>query len=237
MARTYTYGDVLSMIASSVLRSTEDDKAVHVANLALNKIWKRYDWPESLAALPPFALTPGEQDHGAPAVAIPSDFAGLRRATLIELNGIPARRTPIKHIVRNLDLTNACDLPEAISYEPSTAAFRVYPRVPLNIGSPSWMVDGVYKKEATKVTAATLHSTLLPFDDRYLETWIEMMRWAAWSLQGNPGAGDVVVANRQMSFTGQLAKAMASVDAMASDSGLLLGDSLVQPDPDLWFGI
>jgi hypothetical protein len=235
MAQTYTYGDVLSMIATSALRSTEDDKAAHIANLALNKIWKRYDWPESVAALPPFALTPGEQDHGAPAVSVPPDFSGLRSATLVELNGIPARRTPIKRIARSLQLTNAQDLPEAISYEPSVDAFRLYPRVPSNISGPTFFIDGVYKKNPTKVTSSTIHSTLLPFDDRYLETWIEVMRWASWTLQGNPQAGGVVMANGQKSFSGQLARAEEAMAAMASDAGLFLGDALVQPDPELWF--
>lgn len=235
MAHTYTYGDVLNMIASSSLRSTEDDKAAHIANLALNKIWKRYDWPESVAALPPFSLTPGEQDHGAPAVAVPDDFSGLRTATFIQLGGIPAMRTPLKRIVRSLKLTNICGIPEAISYEGWVDGFRLFPRVPQGIASPTWMIDGVYKKNPTKVTSDAIHSTLLPFDDRYLEAWIEVMRWAAWSLQGNPQAGEVVNANKQSSFTGQLAKAMSAIDMMAADMGLNMGDSVVEPDVDLWY--
>lgn len=235
MALTYTYGDVLSMISPSIARGTEDEKSAHVCNIALNKVWMRYDWPEFMAVLPPFALTPGEQDHGAPAVAVPSDFGGLKQANLIQLSSIPAERTPID-IVRDLVLTPAMDLPKQICYLPATASFRVYPRVPLNMAAPLWQIDGTYKQNPTKVSASSIHSTLLPFDDRYLQVWVEMIRWAAWALAGDPRAGDVVYANRQTSFTGQLAKAMAAVDSMANDAGLILGDGVIVPQPDLWFG-
>jgi hypothetical protein len=233
MAKTYTYGDVLSLIANQIPKVTEEDKAPFILNMALNKVWKRYDWPESLAALPPFSLTPGEQDHGSPQASVPSDFYGLREANLVELNGLPAVRTPL-HVHRNIPLTDFTGMPREISWEPSVAAFRLHPRVPLNIGTPLYMVDGKYKIRPTKLTSSVIHSTLLPFDDLYIDMWVALAKWAAWDLAGNPMAGDVVYSARGVSFSGQLAKAMSAIDLMASDAGLLLGDGVISPSEMLW---
>jgi hypothetical protein len=235
MAKTYTYGDVLSLISSQIPKVTEDDKAVFISNLALNKIWNRHDWPESLAPLPPFALTPGEQDHGAPAAAIPSDFGGLRKANFVELSSAPAKRWPPLRIIRDLVYTEAEGYPEAISWEPSVSAFRVYPRVPQNITAPLYQIDGTYKIRPEKITASAIHSTTLPFDDQYLHVFLEWAKWAAWTLTSSPQAGGVVYANRQKTYTGQLAHAVDAVDSMANDAGLILGDAVIHPDPDTWF--
>jgi hypothetical protein len=221
MAKTYTYGDVLSLIANQIPKVTEEDKAPFILNMALNKVWKRYDWPESLAALPPFSLTPGEQDHGSPQASVPSDFYGLREANLVELCGLPAVRTPL-HVHRNIPLTDYTDLPREISWEPSVAAFRVHPRVPENIGTPLYMIDGKYKIRPTKLTASVIHSTLLPFDDMYIDMWIALAKWAAWDLAGNP------------QVDAQLQKAEVAIARMASDAGLLLGDGVISPSEMLW---
>jgi hypothetical protein len=228
MAKTYTYGDVLSLIATQIPKVTEEDKAVFILNMALNKVWKRYDWPESIAPLPPFSLTPGEQDHGSPQASVPSDFYGLREANLVELCGLPATRTPL-HIHRNIPLTDFTGPTREISWEPSVAAFRLHPRVPLSWGSPLYMVDGKYKIRPTKLTSSVIHSTVLPFDDMYIDMWVAVAKWAAWDLAGNPQAGSVVYSARGVSFDGQLAKAMSAIDQMASDAGLLLGDGTVSP--------
>jgi hypothetical protein len=228
MAKTYTYGDVISLISTQIPKVAEEDKAAFILNMALNKIWKRYDWPESLAALPPFALTPGEQDHGAPTAAVPADFYGLRQANLVELAGVPARRTPL-HVRRDLALTDFTGMPAEISWEPSVLAFRVFPRVPESIGSPIHMIDGKYKIRPTKLASSVLHSTLLPFDDVYMNVWVETAKWAAWNLAGNPMAGEVAYSSRGASYSGQLAKAIHAIDEMASDAGLILGDAVITP--------
>jgi hypothetical protein len=228
MAKTYTYGDVISLISRQVPKATEEDTASFILNMALNKIWKRYDWPESLAPLPPFSLIPGEQDHGSPQASVPSDFYGLREANLVELTGLPAVRTDL-HVHRNIPLTDFTGMPREIGYEPSVSAFRVHPRVPLNIWAPLYMIDGKYKVRPTKLTASVIHSTLLPFDDIYIDMWVAVAKWAAWDLAGSPLAGEVVYSTRGISYNGQLAKAMNAIDAMASDAGLLLGDGTVAP--------
>lgn len=235
MARTYTWGDVLSLISSQIPKVTEDGKAPFICNLAQNKIWTAFDWPESVAPLPPFSLTPGEQDHGAPAVAVPTDFGGLRMACLVELNGAPARRFPPLNIFRDLPYTEVEDLPTEICWEPSFSAFRVFPRVPSNYTAPIYQIDGKYKIRPTKITASTIHSTFLPFDDMYFHVFVETAKWAAWSLTSSQQAGEVAVSGRQRTYTGQLAKAMDAITGMASDAGLLLGDATVSPAPDGWF--
>lgn len=231
---TYTWGELLTLVSNQIPKSTESDKAAFILNVALDKVWRRYDWPESTAPLPPFALQPGEQDYGPPTIAVPPDFDGLRIANFVQLTGYPAVRDPLQ-IRRNLTRTNLTGLPKEISYEPSIYSFRIFPRPPENYGAPYYQIDGKYKKRATKLVAADLHSTLMPFDDKYLGMWVDVAKWAAWDIAGNPQAGEVTYSSRGKQFTGQLAKAMSAIDEMASDAGLLLGDDVVTP-VEPWLG-
>lgn len=235
MARSYTFGDVVSMINNVIPKTTEDDKVAHICNLAQNKIWRRYDFKETLSQLPPFSLTPGDQDYSAPAIAVPADFNGLRIAQFVQMTSIPAFRTDLK-IYKDLVYTQVQSLPECICYEPSIQGFRIYPRCPNNIGGPIYKIDGVYKRLPDKIFASTVQATLLPFEDQYLSVWVEALRWAGWSLAGDPRAGQVVIsAGKQMSYSGQLAVAMAELDNMASNEGLFRGDANVTPVDNPWY--
>jgi hypothetical protein len=215
MARTYSYGELLRMIGPEIPRNQSDEQAALILNKATNFIWKRYDWREYITSLPPFYLIPNEQDHGAPAVSIPSDFTGLRSAYLVRLQATPPERTPLA--VKNfLDLTHARYLPHAIAYRPDAAAFRVLPRVPENIGSPDWLIEGIYKKRPTKVVPGSLFNVTLPIDDAYIEVWTEVIKHVA-----NP------------KDPGQAQLAYMSVDEMASNEGLELGEPTVAPSEPL----
>src|SRR5690348_7316461 len=112
---TYTWSDVLNHIQRKSSRGNQDDMGVFIANRTINWVWDKYDWRESLATLPPFYLVPNEQDFGAPAVTIPSDFYGLRTANLVRATNIPPFRYPLK-IIKDLDITHVRYLPHAIGY-------------------------------------------------------------------------------------------------------------------------
>src|SRR5215471_8114262 len=96
MAKTYTVGEAINLVSSQLRRDIEDQQAAYLANIAQNIIWNKYDWRESIAPLPPFYLTPQEQDYGAPATIIPGDFKGLREAYLVNTSASPARREELK---------------------------------------------------------------------------------------------------------------------------------------------
>lgn len=229
---TYTYGDALNIISRQISRAVEDDVAATIANLATNLIWTRYDWRETISKLPPFYLIPGEQDHGAPTVTIPNDFFGLRKASLIRNTTIPVMRQPITPI-RDLELTHFKFLPHAIGYVPASKAFRLFPRVPDNLGAPDYMVEGEYKIRPPKIQAGSLASTTLPFDDVYYQVWIESMKWAGMMMSGDQRAGEVGFQNGQKTYSGQLSKAIASLDEMARNEGLELNDPVIKPSEPL----
>lgn len=220
MARTYYFSDALDLISRQLPRMVESDSGASVANMAIYEIWKKYDWRESLAVLPPFYLVPNQQDLGTPAVVIPSDFLGIRQAYLVRLNSTPPYRQRLQP-VKDLELTTIRGFPTSIGYEPATASFRVHPRTPENIGAPDWCVQGEYKKRPTKVTSSTMTSTLLPYDDLYIYNISEVMKWAGWTLAGDPRAEK------------QYMLAHAAIDQMASNEGLELGDVVIAPDGPL----
>lgn len=230
MGRTYTYGDVLNLVSSLVVKSAEKDKGIFMLNLAVNKVWKAFPFPQTTAPLPPFALQPGEQDYGAPTVSVPADFDHLLQANFVELTSNVATRNPM-HIHRNLTKTDMVGWPNQISYLPSIYSFRIFPRPPVNMAAPLYIIDGLYKILPPKLEAEDIHSTLLPFDDKYMGMWFEVMKWAAYNLSGNPQAGEVQYTPKGISYNGQLAKAMATIDEMARDAGLVLGDAVVTPEP------
>lgn len=238
---TIYYADVLSIVSRHMGRMIEDSNAAYLCNVATNKIWTQYDWRESLATLPPFYLIPGEQDHGTPAASVPSDFMGLRKAFLVHLTGSIPTYTPITP-VRDLEVTHVRDLPHAIGYVPAVSAFRVFPRVPSGISAPNYAISGEYKKRPVKVSANSLASTLLPFDDIYVQVMVEAVKWAALNSAGDPRAGEVGMQRGVPVFSGQLAKMLAAIEEMAQNEGLEGGDPIVKPAEPLvtpsmgWWG-
>ncbi len=234
MAQTYYVGEALTIVGGQVGgRRLEDLYGAYIANLAINEIWKKYDWKESIEALPPFYLIPQEQDYGKPAVVIPADLQGLRQVYLVQTaGGGPNPRTELK-VRRDLRATQEERLPELIGHELGKQRLRVYPRVPAGIGSTDWIIDGTYKKNATKITPSTILSTLIPWEDRYLNVFIAAVKWAAFESGGDPRAGQVIERGRNFQYTGQLAAMHAAIDEMASEEGLHQGDPSIAPTEPL----
>ena len=233
MANTYYYSDILNYCASAVPRMVDSDKSSFIANFAIYEIWKQYDWRQSLGVLNPFYLIPGEQDHGAPMVVIPSDLLGLRQAYLVRMNSSPVFRQELT-IMKDLTLTHLSSLPAQICHQPAKQSLRVFPRVPLNIGCPDYAIQGEYKKLPPKVTSSTLSSTLLPFDDVYFFNMIEVFKWAGWHAAGDPRAGGVQNNNHgQSQYAGQYAAAQEAIDQMAETEGFELGDVSIAPKEPL----
>lgn len=229
---TFTFGDALSSACKGISRQIQDDYGQIIVNLALNSVWIKYDWRESVTILPNFYLIPNEQDHGSPSATVPSDFFGLRWVNLVRANTIPPMRWPLQ-IIRDLLLTHIRALPHAICYEPSKQAFRLFNRVPENIGSPEYLVEGKYKIRPTKITNINSLVTILPFDDMYFQVWVEMMKYHAMNIAGDPRAGEFQSNGRSTTYTGQAAKANFALDQMAQAEGLELGDPVISPNEPL----
>ena len=223
MANTYTYGDVINAVASSIPRVREESLAPTVCNMATGLIWNSFDWRETIKELPPFWLSPDAQDYGPPAVIVPTDFQGLREARLAMLTSQPPLRVPLK-VVRSLEKTHARALPSTICYQKDKEAFRIFPKPPTNIGAPFYYIEGTYKFLPTKVTNTNYATTLLFSDDQYFYVWVEVVKWAYKSLTGSQ---DVPVAL-------QVAKAV--IMEMANNEGLNLGDTPFSPAEPLVAG-
>lgn len=232
MAQTYTIGEALTLAYKQIGRGYEEDYASHAANMAQNLIWNRYDWRETIGALPPFYLVGNEQEFGPPSAVIPSNFLGLRKAYLTNITTIPARREEIK-VRRDLSLTGAQGLTKEISYEPTTGRFRVFPRVPNGIGAADWVIEGTYKKKPTKIIPSALSSTLIPWDDLYFQDFLAVLKWAAYETAGDQRAGEAQYSGGNVAYTGALAKAMAAIDLQAEYEGLNLGDPTIAPSEPL----
>lgn len=232
---TYTVGEALNVVSAQLKRTIEDHQAPYLANIAQNVIWNKYDWRETLAALPPFYLTPGEQEFGAPAVIVPSDFLGLREAYLVTTGAVPTQKVELR-VRRDIRETGATSLPSEIGYVPSTRKFRVFPRIPTGIGSTDWMIDGTYKMRPPKVTVGNLQTTLIPWDDLYFQVYVAALKWAAFDAAGDPRSGAVQIQNDRPVYTGQLGTMHDAIDVMASDEGLNLGDTNLAPTEPLVYG-
>jgi hypothetical protein len=221
MASTYTIADALSVANRTMPRAIEADHAAYVANIALNKIWHAYDWRVSLATLPPFWLIPLIQDYGAPFYAVPTDFYGLRQAYLVQTSSTPLPRRMELKVIKNLRKEYLRGLPRDIGYIMDTRSFRVYPQIGENIGSTQFLIDGVYKKLAPQVTSTTLQSTYVPFDDIYLSTFIDALRWGAAQVAGSPDRA------------AKLQELNQSIYDMANAEGMELGNQVVAPSEGL----
>lgn len=227
MAQTYRYSDVLSIVSKTFPRIVEDQFSSICSNLATNLIWYGYDWRQSLKTLPPFWLAPGMQDYNPPLITVPSDFGGLRQTFLTRIASGGTVRDVIK-AVQDLQITHVVGFTNSITYNPATGGFRIFPRAPWGQGAPYLMIEGTYKCKPTLITNSTL-DTLLPFDDMYLNTWLEVMRWAFMSASGDQRAGQVLVQNGSYQITGQLGAACNVIDQMAAHEGLLQNDPTISP--------
>lgn len=230
MSYTYSYADAWNYIAPQVRRHAEDNFAATIANVATSEVWKKYPWKEFIVELPPFFLSPEKQDYGAPIVAVPANFHGLYKAYLVQLTAQP-RFWPLK-ILRDRDLTSPAFYPHAISYNRAKAAFRVYPRPQSGIGTCDYLIAGEYKKSPSLVTPGTMQNTLLPWEDAHFQNFCTVLRWAVIS-QGGPTNG-LLYERGEYRLGGVQAEAAAAIEQMASDEGLLLGDSVIAPSEALF---
>lgn len=240
MAKTITWGEILNMAAPHVPRPIEAERGSKICNIATDFIWRQYDWRESLSDLPPFYLTPLTQDHGAPAVTIPSDFLGLREATLMHIFAAPTNNKWDLKVTKDLKDTQVVQLPHAIAFRPhrrvwgtstsTSGVFRVFPRVPENVGCPEWCINGTYKTRTTALTPANYTDTVIPFDDMYLMELSQVVRWVMMDLAGDPRAGTLSYqGNTVTNAQGEAAKAALAVKNMANAEGLELGDPVIAP--------
>lgn len=228
MATTHTLGDVVNYVSALIPRTAEDKWVDAICNMTQARIWNRFDWRETIAELPPFWLIPDVQDYGAPAVDVPADFQGLRKAFLVDAQSYPARPWILK-VVRELDLESLRQMPDAIAYDKSARAFRLSRRAPGSFCSPRYMITGTYKREPVKVTKANYATTLLFSDDQYIQVWIDQMRAVATGFVGG-GNRDALLTEAELSLL-----------RMASNEGLNLGETPVSPSEGLlstpfWFG-
>jgi hypothetical protein len=220
MAKTLTYGEVITAISKKISRTTEEDFAALLMNNAIAEIWKRYDWRESLDVFSGFWLSPKVQDYGSPLGAVPTDFEGLRTAQLVQFTGSPARIIPLE-ITKFLDKTNVQSFPSSISYNPDTSSFRVWPNVPESWGVPEYMITGTYKKLPPRVQSSTYQGTVLPFDDKYFYPIVETALWKGYELNGSPMEEKAIL------------KSLSAIDEMARDQGLNDGDGTITPSSSL----
>jgi len=231
MAKTFTYTDILDVVGKSLPKILEDQFSSLACNAGTNLAWYAYDWRESLKTLPPFYLTANQQDHNLPLAIVPSDFHGLRKTQLVRYTDQAISKQDL-FVAKDLLLTHIKDIPHSISYEASIIGFRLFPRVPNNIGTPNWFVEGTYKARPTLVTNGALN-TPLPFDDMYFNVLVECIRWAMLMLAGIPTAGQAQMQSGQVIYTGQLAQALSAIEMMASQEGVNDGDVRISPDQAL----
>lgn len=230
MAETYSYSQALNVAAKQLPKILEDQYAALACNFATSLVWDAADWDESLAALPPFYLQPGEQDHGPPLPLVPSDFEGLRRAQIQDYQG--QVYVEVLAVSQNLNETWVQGVPTSISYEAAKKAFRLFPRVPNGYCAPVYFVTGTYKKRAVQITNSTLDA-LLPLDDKYFFIWVEALRWAFFQLSGDSKAGEVTIQDGRKVYTGQLAKVMHLVELHAAIRDANSGEHRLSPSAPL----
>lgn len=235
MGQTYYIADAMNLVTRHIPRVIEADFAAHLANMAQNVMWMKYDWRETISFLPPFWLLPYEQDYGAPYYAVPTDFLGLREAYLVTVQNAanaPLVRKEIR-VVKDVRDTFVADFPQVIGYVPATGKIRVFPRVPTNITSSQWLIEGTYKKKPTKILPSGLQNTLIPWDDIYFQVFVAGLKWAALDAAGDPKAGEVQYSDGRAVLTGQLARFHALIDDMAANEGFELGDPAIAPAESL----
>lgn len=176
MARTYTYSNLLTYVGASYPRLQQDAAGALLCDMTNSYIWAAADWRVSLVPMEPFYLVANQQDYISPYVEIPTDFLGLRTATLVYNGTEPATTYPPLKVLRYLPKTYAMTRPDSISWQSDINGFRVYPRVPSGIGVMDYQIECVYKKNPTKVTSLTLE-TALPFDDQYFGCYVEGLKY------------------------------------------------------------
>lgn len=211
-------------------------------NLALGRIWRAYDWRESIAELPPFNLVPGRQDYGAPWVYVPDDFLGLRKAYHWNYSSGSAGARPTEmNVVRDLASAQVTSLgapmriDESICYHEPLQCFRILPVPASNMAAPYHVVDGKYKTVpkvtlasdntvVNRITASNIANAILPFDDLYFEVWVQAVKWALMTLAHSPGTTAAQIQGTSAYTGGQEAVMESAIRQMARNENLELAN-------------
>lgn len=175
MASTLSYVDAWNATANQ--RRRDDGGQQEYANqMAVNKMWRSYDWRGTLAKLPPFWLEPLTQDYSG--ASVPSDFLGFREVYIVQPSGTSPLWDPIRPM-HNLEQTEVGGLPNTIVYREAQQSFRVHPRPHSGVCAPNYMIVGTYKKQPPKVTRAADFTALMPWDDAYFDVFCGAVVWAS----------------------------------------------------------
>jgi hypothetical protein len=224
MPYTYTYGDIIIDVQKCISRTLDEDMAATILNKSMAEVWKKYDWRESLEDLPSFWLAPGTQDYGSPLVVVPSDFAGLRRGYVVNINSTPAQIYELT-ILKWLGETSVRGFPQDIGYIAEKNAFRLNPLPPDSMCVPNFIVRGTYKKTPPKITASNYIDSALPFSDQYFNNLCEYVKYEAYKQ-----TRDFNNAEKQQGF------ALEAIQSMANDVGLNDNDTFISPSGPLAWG-
>jgi hypothetical protein len=221
---TYNLGDVVNAAAATIPRISEAKYVDLICNGTQQAIWDRFDWRETIAALPPFWCVPDQQDYGAPEVIVPTNFSGLRKAQMFQIQQWPEIYWDLK-CLRELPVNGARGISDSISYNKSTQSFRLSRRPTGNMAAGNWMVSGDYKILPTKVTKANYTTFPLFSDDKYFDVWLAMMKAVATKYVPSIPNKDSL-----------LQEATIELLKMASDEGFDLGETPIAPSEGLVTG-
>lgn len=218
---TYTLGDVINAASASIPRIAEEKYVDIISNATQAAIWSRFDWRETMGVVPPFWCVPDQQDYGAPAVIIPADFLGIRKAFQFNLQTYP-QQPGILAPLRELDITGARGPSDAIAYNKDTQKFRLSRLPDGGMSSPKWVVSASYKKRPTKITKSNYATFPLFSDDQYFDVWVSQMKAAATKFV-------TTLTNKDQ----LLQEATIDLLKMASNEGMNLGDTPIAPAESL----
>lgn len=231
MARTYYISDALNTVGRQIPRISQDGHSEIIVNTAISYIWRRYDWPVTMKPLPPFWLVPLVQDYFQ---VVPADYYGLRRANLVQLTDDRPFIWPPMGITKHLGPDTIEGLPRSIVYNPANRTFRLFPRPSVSMAAPEWLIIGEYKYQPPTLTANELNETLIPWDDLYFDVFCAGLRWAFFTLMGDPRAGQKQLTRFGVpQYTGEFAAFEDALQRMAEDEGLNLGTPVVHPSEAL----
>lgn len=246
MASTYRFQEAVNG-ASNVLPKGVGDLGYLACNMALAEVWNAFDWRQSIGDLPPFYLIPNVQDYGAPGVAVPADFKGLRRCFHWHIQDGGERCTEVIPVADLAEASSQYAInrdKKYICYHEPSRKFRILPVPDGSMGAPYHLIDGKYKKVPTvtlasggtvnKINANNIANAIIPFDDAYLTVMVEAMRWAFMVLSNNPNAGPTQIQGTSKSHGGQKAVMMAAIAQMAKQERVDLGNRPVFPAEPLF---
>jgi hypothetical protein len=222
MARTIVVAEAVNMVGLRYPRLLTDGFAARFADEVQARIWHRYPWRGTLAELPPFYLIHEVPDYGPPTYAVPTDFYGLHRAWI--RNGVNGNVLEPELLVKpEVGISVAPGVPTVIAYHEERFSFRLHPRP--SITGPDYWVEGIYKKNPTKITNENLNSHILPWDDQYFEVFKKGLEWKYKDeILGAPDADRSLLLFR------------AFIDDMAAAEGLHSGVVTVAPAEGLELG-